>query len=84
MTKNKKVGLALSCGGWRSLSYVGVIKELERVGVEIDVVVGSSGRTLIGGMHAVGKDIDEIDKGDLTIGVRVVVENKEKIKKLCL
>lgn len=48
------------------------------------MVVGSSGRTLIGGMHAVGKDIDDIDKGDLTIGVRVVVENKEKIKKLCL
>lgn len=31
------------------------------MGVEIDVVVGSSAGALIGGMHAVGQDIDEIE-----------------------
>ena len=70
MKKDKRVGLALSCGGWRGLSYVGVIKELERMGVEIDVIVGSSAGAMIGGMYALGQGIGEIEEYFLKLRYR--------------
>lgn len=55
------MGLALSSGGWRGLSYIGVIKELERMGVRIEAIAGSSAGALIGGMYAATRDIKRIE-----------------------
>ena len=63
MRTRKKVGLALGSGGAKGLAHIGVIKVLERRGIPIDVVVGSSIGAMVGGFYASGltsKEIEEI------------------------
>lgn len=60
--KYKKVGLALSSGGWRGLAHLGVIKALVRHGVPIDYIAGSSAGALIGGMYDALEDVDKVEE----------------------
>jgi NTE family protein len=57
-----KIGLALGSGGARGLAHIGVIKVLERYGVPIDYIAGSSAGSLVGGLYAATKDIHKIEK----------------------
>jgi predicted acylesterase/phospholipase RssA/CRP-like cAMP-binding protein len=54
------VGLALSSGGARGIAHVGVLRVLEREGIPIDVLAGTSIGSLVGGLYAAGRSIDEI------------------------
>ncbi len=56
----KKVGLALGGGGVRGLAHVGVLNVLEREGIKIDLIVGTSVGALIGGAYAAGVKPREI------------------------
>ena len=58
----KKVGLVLSGGGARGLAQIGVINELEKNGIRIDMVVGTSIGALIGGLFSSGYKMDELKK----------------------
>ncbi|MGY6588757.1 MAG: patatin-like phospholipase family protein [Wenzhouxiangella sp.] len=51
----KTVSLVLGSGGARGLAHIGVIKELERAGVTIEAIAGSSMGALVGGIYAAGK-----------------------------
>lgn len=57
-----KVGLALGCGGARSLAHIGVIKVLEQHNIPIDMVAGTSMASLIGGQYALTRDIKYVEK----------------------
>jgi NTE family protein len=59
---NVLVGLALGTGGARGLAHIGVIRVLEREGIAIDVVAGSSMGSLIAAAWAVGKSADEMEE----------------------
>ncbi|MGD0058160.1 MAG: patatin-like phospholipase family protein [Verrucomicrobiia bacterium] len=59
---NALVGLALGTGGARGLAHIGVIRVLEREGIGIDVVAGSSMGSLIAAAWAVGKSADEMEE----------------------
>lgn len=56
-TQTKKIGLALGGGGAKGLAHIGVIKELERLGIEISFISGTSMGALIGGFYAATGDI---------------------------
>ncbi len=56
----KKIGLALGGGGVRGLSHIGVLHILEQEGVKIDLIVGTSAGSLIGGAYASGQSPREI------------------------
>ncbi len=58
--KSVKVGLALSSGGARGLAHIGVLEVLEREGIPIDMIAGTSVGALIGAPYALGKSISEI------------------------
>jgi NTE family protein len=58
---NRLVGLALSAGGARGLAHIGVIRVLEREGIAVDMVAGSSMGALISAAWAVGKSADEME-----------------------
>ncbi|MEF3102271.1 patatin-like phospholipase RssA [Raoultella terrigena] len=47
-----KIGLALGAGAARGWSHIGVIKALQRAGIEIDVVAGCSIGSLVGAAYA--------------------------------
>ena len=58
---NVLVGLVLSAGGARGLAHIGVIRVLEREGITVDVVVGSSMGALVAGAWATGRSADELE-----------------------
>jgi NTE family protein len=53
----KKVGLALGGGGAKGLVHIGVIKALEKAGIPIDFVAGTSMGALVGGWYAATRNI---------------------------
>ncbi|MGE0158288.1 MAG: patatin-like phospholipase family protein [Gemmatimonadales bacterium] len=55
------VGLALSGGSAKGIAHVGVLRELERLGVHVDVVAGTSMGAVIGAMYALGLSVDSIE-----------------------
>ena len=59
--RGKKVGLVLGGGGVRGFSHIGVLKVLEKEGIDIDLIVGTSAGALIGGAYASGQAPDEIE-----------------------
>ncbi|GAB1430990.1 BamA/TamA family outer membrane protein [Ignavibacteria bacterium] len=56
-----RIALALSGGGARGLAQIGVIEELERAGIHIDYIAGTSIGSIIGGLYACGYSISELD-----------------------
>ena len=47
-----KIGLALGSGAARGWSHIGVIKALQKMGIEIDIVAGCSIGSLVGAAYA--------------------------------
>jgi NTE family protein len=52
LKNRKKVGLALSGGGWRGIAHVGVLKALEENNIPIDFIAGTSSGALFGGLYS--------------------------------
>src|SRR5262249_30441284 len=71
MARNEKkrpvVGLALGGGMARGCAHVGVLRELERNNIPIDLIAGTSVGSLIGGAYASGLSPDQIDRLATTI-----------------
>ncbi len=55
-----KVGLALGGGVARGIAHIGVLSELERAGVPIDCIAGTSIGALIGASYCAGLSVDEL------------------------
>lgn len=60
--KSKKVVLVLGSGGNKGLAHVGVIEELEHLGIVPDVILGCSCGAIIGALYAQHTDIAEVKK----------------------
>ncbi|WP_276372067.1 patatin-like phospholipase family protein [Chryseolinea sp. H1M3-3] len=63
-----KIGLALSGGGARGISHLGVLKALDEFGVKIDCIAGTSTGALVGALYAYGLSPEKIL--DAIIGTR--------------
>lgn len=55
-----KIGLVLSGGGVRGVAHLGVLKFMEEMGIEVEVIAGSSAGSIVGGLYAAGISIDDI------------------------
>ena len=51
---HRRIGLALSSGGARGLSHIGVIQVLEEHGIEVDIIAGCSMGSYVGAIWAYG------------------------------
>lgn len=56
-----KVGVVLSGGGAKGAAHIGVLKVLERAGIPIDIITGTSVGSIVGGLYAIGYNADAID-----------------------
>ncbi|KTB49340.1 patatin-like phospholipase family protein [Dehalogenimonas alkenigignens] len=53
-SKKKKIGLALGSGAAKGLAHIGVLAELEKQGIQPDLIAGTSMGALIGAVYAQG------------------------------
>ena len=56
-----KIGLVLGGGGARGAAHIGVLRALEELQVPVDLIVGTSMGSLVGGLHASGMSADELE-----------------------
>ncbi len=57
----KKIGLVLSGGGAKGFAHIGVLKVLEKAGIKIDYITGTSMGAVVGGLYASGYNATQID-----------------------
>ncbi|MFW6233389.1 MAG: patatin-like phospholipase family protein [Nanoarchaeota archaeon] len=59
---SKKIGLALGGGAARGFAHIGVLKVLEKNGIKIDFVSGTSIGSVIGALYCAGYSPEEMEK----------------------
>ncbi len=60
-TANPTIALVLSGGGARGAAHIGVLKRMEELGIQPDIIVGSSFGAIVGGLWAAGYTATELD-----------------------
>lgn len=90
----KKVGVALGAGAVKGLAHLGVLEVLEREGVPIHFIAGSSIGALVGGLYSCGLDIRRLSQlavnlnwehlTDLAIPKKGLVRGKKILELLML
>lgn len=58
--KRPRIALVLSGGGAKGAAHLGVLKVLEQMHVPVDIVVGTSMGSFVGGLYAMGYSADEV------------------------
>jgi NTE family protein len=58
----RKIGLALGSGGARGAAHSGVLKVLDREGIKIQAIAGSSIGALVGAAYALGLPVEEMER----------------------
>jgi NTE family protein len=60
--RRPRTTLVLGGGGMKGFAHIGVIRALERLGIAVDEVIGTSMGSVIGGLLASGKNSQEIEQ----------------------
>lgn len=60
--KAPKVGLVLSGGGAKGFAHISVLKEIEKAGIQLDYIGGTSMGAIVGGLYAAGYSANQIEK----------------------
>jgi NTE family protein len=71
-----KVGLILSGGGAKGIAHVGVLKEIERAGVRIDYIGGTSMGAIVGGLYACGYTASQLEEMLTSTNLMDVINDK--------
>lgn len=59
--RRPKIGLALSGGGARGVTHIGVLRALERMHIPIDYIAGTSMGSIVGGLYATGSTTKNLE-----------------------
>lgn len=59
--RHKKVALVLSGGGAKGMAHIGVLKVIERAGIPIDIITGTSMGSIVGGLYCCGWNANAMD-----------------------
>ncbi len=57
----KRVAVVLSGGGAKGMAHIGVLKVLEKAGIPVDIITGTSMGSIIGGLYAIGYNANSLD-----------------------
>ncbi|PWG05699.1 patatin-like phospholipase family protein [Polaribacter aquimarinus] len=60
--KQPKIGLVLSGGGAKGFAHVGILKEIDRAGIQLDYIGGTSMGAIVGGLYAAGYSANQIEE----------------------
>ena len=79
--KRKKVGVVLSGGGAKGMAHIGVLKVLEKAGIPVDIVTGTSIGSIVGGLYAIGYNAHSLDSMVRKQDWTYVITDKEDLRK---
>jgi NTE family protein len=79
--KRKRVGVVLSGGGAKGMAHIGVLKVLEKAGIPIDIVTGTSIGSIVGGLYSIGYNAHSLDSMVRAQDWTYVITDKEDLRK---
>ena len=82
--ERKKVGVVLSGGGAKGMAHIGVLKVLEKAGIPVDIVTGTSMGSIIGGLYAIGYNANSLDSMVRVQDWGYVITDKEDLRRQSL
>lgn len=57
----KRVAVVLSGGGAKGMAHIGALRVIERAGIPVDIITGTSMGSIIGGLYSIGYDSHRLD-----------------------
>jgi len=57
-----KIGLTLSGGGAKGLAHIGILQAIDRAGLKVDYITGTSMGSIVGALYAAGYSGDSIER----------------------
>ena len=78
--ERKKVAVVLSGGGAKGVAHIGVLKVLEKAGIPIDIVTGTSMGSIVGGLYAIGYNANSLDSVVRKQDWSYVITDKEDLR----
>ena len=82
--ERKRVAVVLSGGGAKGTAHIGALKVIERAGIPIDIVTGTSMGSLIGGLYAIGYNADALDSLVRGLDWSYVISDRENLSRQSL
>ena len=94
-TERPKIGLVLSGGAAKGIAHIGVLKVIEKAGLTIDFIGGTSMGSIVGGLYSLGYDARTLEEivlkqdwsfllGDEIAPNSISIEEKEEFRKYFL
>ena len=80
----RRVAVVLSGGGAKGMAHIGVLKVLERAGIPIDIVTGTSMGSIVGGLYAIGYNANSLDSIVRTQDWSYVITDREDLHRQSL
>lgn len=80
----KKVAVVLSGGGAKGMAHIGALKVIERAGIPVDIVTGTSMGSIVGGLYAIGYNATILDSLVHTIDWDYTLSDKEDMSQQSL
>ena len=77
----KRVAVVLSGGGAKGMAHIGVLKVLEKAGIPVDIVTGTSMGSIIGGLYAIGYNANALDSMVRVQDWSYVITDKEDLRR---
>lgn len=82
--KRAKVAVVLSGGGAKGMAHIGVLKVLEKAGMPIDIITGTSIGSIVGGLYAIGYNAHSLDSMVRAQDWSYVITDKEALTRQSL
>ena len=82
--KRKRVAVVLSGGGAKGMAHIGVLKVLEKAGIPIDYITGTSIGSIVGGLYAIGYNANSLDSMVRAQDWTYVITDKEDLRRQSL
>lgn len=82
--KRAKVAVVLSGGGAKGMAHIGVLKVLERAGIPVDIITGTSMGSIIGGLYSIGYNAHALDSMVRVQDWSYVITDKEDMRRQSL
>ena len=82
--KRKKVAVVLSGGGAKGMAHIGALRVIERAGIPIDIITGTSMGSIIGGLYSIGYNAQSLDSMVRVQDWSYVITDRENLRRQSL